>query len=572
MTGSPGIDQTAALGTVSDFLKEQQENLQKGVQPVVPDFPLNSTGHTKKYHYVDAKRINDGLVKEKDVNFFGVISDWEEPRRTRGPDMIESLKLVDPTGSIEARIFAKDMDGLPKPRKPGDIIRLHRVLVASYRNQAGDVSYSLVASTTKMRSSWALFDAEVVNEKDKYTPYNHSHDHFNMSRFCMRIIDVSRVVSSTGIWKKDRATALQQTNDTWRRQIKSALVSNGPNFWDLIALVVAVEKDDYHDQLNQTIVWVWDGTNAPAYPPSSDTRGLEKPHTEEELKRMSLSERAIVTTMNNMMRLKLDMSLVKSCPPPFGSIIPVRFKQPLTHDPEVGSWIRIRNCGFVLVQGQLQGYFTHATKWAVWRVADDIMLQSCLEEPYGLSDGCKDIDCGVIHSEILNNIRPITTIRDVLWRAHDLMNAGLDQDPDCEYFRCRARVMEIWPSQDTLQNICLHRSLVDDHVDPCDVDDEDEWVFAVRLTLEDTTGSMEADLFGRDAAYFFSDIVSPQNFNHPDNKQDLERLRNAFIDLQNPTEENAQTGIWIDVCIAMYWPENSNTAHYRIFDTKLNPM
>ena len=100
-------------------------------------------------------------------------------------------------------------------------------------------------------------------------------------------------------------------------------------------MVVAVEKDDYHDQLNQTIVWVWDGTNAPAYPPSSDTRGLEKPHTEEELKRMSLSERAIVTTMNNMMRLKLDMSLVKSCPPPFGSIIPVRFKQPLTHDPEV---------------------------------------------------------------------------------------------------------------------------------------------------------------------------------------------------------------------------------------------
>ena len=289
MTGSPGIDQTAALGTVADFLKEQQENLQKGVQPVVPDFPPNSTGHTKKYQYVDAKRINDGLVKEKDVNFFGVISDWEEPRRTRGPDMIESLKLVDPTGSIEARIFAKDMDGLPKPRKPGDIIRLHRVLVASYRNQAGDVSYSLVASTTKMRSSWALFDAEVVNEKDKYTPYNHSHDNFNMSRFCMRIIDVSRVVSSTGIWKKDLATALQQTNDTWRRQIKSALVSNGPNFWDLIALVVAVEKDDYHDQLNQTIVWVWDGTNAPAYPPSSDTRGLEKPHTEEELKLMSLS-------------------------------------------------------------------------------------------------------------------------------------------------------------------------------------------------------------------------------------------------------------------------------------------
>ena len=72
MTGSPGIDQTAALGTVADFLKEQQENLQKGVQPVVPDFPPNSTGHTKKYQYVDAKRINDGLVKEKDVNFFGL--------------------------------------------------------------------------------------------------------------------------------------------------------------------------------------------------------------------------------------------------------------------------------------------------------------------------------------------------------------------------------------------------------------------------------------------------------------------------------------------------------------------
>lgn len=566
----PEMGRNIALIKVNEFLRKQQNDLENGVRNVVTDFPPNSTTHNKTYSYIDASRINEGMVENQEVNFIGVISEWEEPRKTRGPDMIESLKLIDATGSIEARIFARNAEGLPEPKKPGDILRLHRVLVAPFRNQQGDISYSLVASMTKMRSSWALFASEPNNDEVQYIPYHMSHSHFNMSPGCMRIIDMTRIVSSTGIWKRDRVISQKQKNDAWRRQIKSAFTSKGPNFWDLIGLVVAVERDDYHDELRQTIVWMWDGTNAPAYPPASDTRGLENMPSEDEIQQMTVSERSILAMMTTMMRLKLDMSLVKSCPPPFGSIIPIRFQQQLTHDPEVGSWIRIRNCGFVLVQGQLQGYFTPTTKWAIWRVQDDIMYQSCLEEPYGPSEDCHDIDYGVIRSEILNNIRPITTIRDVLWRAKDIQNT--DHERECEYFRCRARIMEIWPSQDNLESICIHRRLISDEVSMYDVEDDDDWVFAIRVTLEDTTGSLEADLFGRDAAYFFCEIVSPQNFNDPENKDALEKLRNAFIELQNPTEENVQTGIWIDVCIAMYWPSGLNEAHYRIFDTKLNPI
>lgn len=565
-------DGNIALAKVNEFLREQQANLENGVRPVVAEFPVNSTGHNKTYQYIDSKRINDGLVVNKEINFLGVISDWEEPRKTRGPDMMVSLKLVDAMGSIEVRVFARNTQGLPAPEKPGDILRLHRVVVAPFKSQQNDVSYSLVASMTKMRSSWALFRGEVKDQNEKYTPYQISHDRFNMSRGCMRIIDMTRVISSTGIWKKDRLASLQQSEDTWRRQIKSAYTTNGANFWDLVGMVVAVERDEYHDQLNQTIVWMWDGTNTPAYPPGTDTRRLENPPSEEEIKNMSMSERSIFATMSSMMRLKLDMSLVKSCPPPFGSIIPVRFQQSLTHDPTVGSWIRIRNCGFTVVQGQLQGYFTYTTKWSVWRVQDDVMYQSCLEAPYGPSEGCKSIDYGVIRSKILNNIRPITNIRDVLWREKDICSTTAEQDRECEFFRCRARIMEIWPSQDNLGSICVHRKILSDEIKKHDVDEDDEWVFAFRVTLEDTTGSLEADLFGRDAAYFFSEIVSPQNFNDPENKEAFEKLKNALIDLQNPTEKNVQTGIWIDVCLAMYWPLHSEEAHYRIFDTKLNPI
>lgn len=567
MTGS-----NLAVAKVREFLEEQRQNLKKGLKPVVAEFPDKSTTHSKTYTYIDSGRVNQGWVVNKEINFIGVVSDWEEPRKTRGPDMIVSMRLVDATGSIELRVFARSIHGLPEPKKPGDIIRVHRVLVAPFRNQQGEVTYSLVASMSKMRSSWTLFHGEPSNDLEKYSPYQMSHDRFSMSAGCMRIIDMIRVISSTGIWKKERAISQRQENDAWRRQIKSAYTSSGANFWDLVGLVVAVEKDEYHDHHNQTIVWMWDGTNSPAYPPTIDTRGLENPPTQEEIQRMSKSERSILEMMKSMMRLKLDMSLVKSCPPPFGTIMPVRFQQLFANEPTVGSWIRIRNCGFVLVQGQLQGYFTFDTKWSMWRVQDDVMYKSCLEAPYGPSEGCTDIDYGEIQSEILNNIRPITTIRDVLWRAKDIRSTGADHERECEYFRCRARVMEIWPSEDNLENICIHKSLISHESGLYDVDDDDEWVFAFRVTLEDATGSLEADLFGRDAAYFLSEFASPQDFHNPENKEWLEKIRNAFIGLQNPSGRNVQTGIWLDVCLAMYWPMDPEEAHYRIFDTKLNPI
>ena len=198
------------------------------------------------------------------------------------------------------------------------------------------------------------------------------------------------------------------------------------------------------------------------------------------------------------------------------------------------------------------------------------MLQACIQEPFGPSEGCMPINYGTIKSTVLDDVRSITNIRDVLWRARDVAESA-DDNRECEFFRTRCRIMTVWPGQDDLTSACVHRSRVPATLLEEDTDPDDEWLFACRFTLEDATGSLVADLFGREGEYFFSDIMSACDLTAEENKGALQKLKETFLSLQSRTEmsqQDLELGIWLDICLVMFWP-SQDEAHYRIFGTKL---
>eukprot|EP00192_Tetraselmis_astigmatica_P011402 CAMPEP_0117652276 /NCGR_PEP_ID=MMETSP0804-20121206/2541_1 /TAXON_ID=1074897 /ORGANISM="Tetraselmis astigmatica, Strain CCMP880" /LENGTH=380 /DNA_ID=CAMNT_0005458313 /DNA_START=47 /DNA_END=1190 /DNA_ORIENTATION=+ len=143
-------------------------------------------------------------------------------------------------------------------------------------------------------------------------------------------------------------------------------------------------------------------------------------------------------------------------------------------------------------------------------------------------------------------------------------------------FRCLVKVVGHWP--DDVEQFCSPRRIEGA---------QEEWVWAVKLLLADTTGSVTALLWGPDAKKFFSG-AGLQACDLSQNPEVLGSLRAAVQCLTGVTaagegladdfvddsccqrERPSQT--WIECCIASYFMDRERpveTATYKIFDTEL---
>eukprot|EP00889_Picochlorum_renovo_P000442 jgi/Picre1/27472/NNA_000439.t1 len=161
--------------------------------------------------------------------------------------------------------------------------------------------------------------------------------------------------------------------------------------------------------------------------------------------------------------MQLDYSQIEWIPPSFGTIMPIMFwYQPKGIEyPSRGKWIRIRNCGFAPVDSQVQGYFVPATRWAPWTGSEKKLLQAALEDPEvlqtGVSQSSTDL-CIVKHCMVLDS----NAIRDILWSSSRFNGNVRMTTP--EYFRCKARIMAIWPGNDEIKKIAIHKSALDPEI------------------------------------------------------------------------------------------------------------
>jgi len=282
--------------------------------------PRNSVRRTTNgYSYVDCSRLPNAVHQE--VNFIGIVVDWEKPRRTKGPDVMCNMKLADfsirKEGSpIELRVFAPDHHQLPHVRRQGDIIRLHRVRVSSFRKRQGEehiTTYQLVASMGrynkfKQQCSFCLFDGstEGKSPEEMFEPYQISSKTFHFDLMEAFAIKMIRDDIENGFWK-DFGPFAENDSITYRRQIKSVFTrADKFHFWDLIGLVVELEKVAMSEY---TIVWIWDGTNAPPYPPQF-TSIKEENDTDQILTLEQIETQKILETMRRrQMPLEVRISI-----------------------------------------------------------------------------------------------------------------------------------------------------------------------------------------------------------------------------------------------------------------------
>ncbi len=118
----PGYFQSAALGVVA--------------APPSPSISKPKPKRRKTKQNYKCKTLAEVKGGDKKINIIAVVCDLSEPSPTRGSDVYRLMRLADescPCG-IKCISFARKPELLPKVRRCGDVISLHRVYVEEYNN------------------------------------------------------------------------------------------------------------------------------------------------------------------------------------------------------------------------------------------------------------------------------------------------------------------------------------------------------------------------------------------------------------------------------------------------------
>lgn len=184
----------------------------------------------RDYEY---KKLADLKPGDKKVNIFGVVKEFNPPVQSRGTDLCSVITLLDesdPLVGVKCINFNRIEDKLPRVRRIGDVVSLHRVNVEEYR---------LVTQVTGSSFSSSQRFSGRVGKSFKV--------HTGSFSYTFTSTDRARV-------KELRSWYLKRNRDLLCRKLES--VSPGIPF-DLVCQVVAVVQVKEQDCV---ILTVWDGT------------------------------------------------------------------------------------------------------------------------------------------------------------------------------------------------------------------------------------------------------------------------------------------------------------------------
>jgi len=236
--------------------------------------------------------------------------------------------------------------------------------------------------------------------------------------------------------------------------------------------------------------------------------------------------------------------------------------------PGPGAWVKLRNAGFLVVEGQLQGYAYTKTRWAQWQPDISLIKDYAFRLKHSSSASAyAPEDAATWIAETRHRNRPLTSLRAI---ARDVMLA--EGMPDQENavpaaYRCLTRVTKIWPPAERIDDICVPASEVGHAARNEGYTQSGDWMYAARLQLEDGTGSLLVDLFGRSGEEFFGNIAPPQDF-----RASPPEVRGALVhavDAMLGVGCEDVRGRWLDLSIACFWPDDGDSARFRVFDSYL---
>ncbi|KAK9811666.1 hypothetical protein WJX72_008016 [[Myrmecia] bisecta] len=425
---------------------------------------------------------------EKLRNFWAVVAECSAPRPTKGTDWVCNITVTDPTtvllplgslqGGVEVLVFGAEA-ALPRLRKIGDIIRLHRISVNHYHDKL-----QLVGKVCRPLQ-YCLFEGDSEDQ----APYQTSSSTYTHDEHSRTILASLRAFQRS--LQADHPGHIGGST-AYLRRIKDV---RPKDFFDIVCRVLAVEGDS----LNDGVLHVWDGTDAMPFPPGFDSR--EGP--QENLGSTAESDQAWQSARPRFLPLQDSAGILVELPVS-GTALPIvmfnmhtikykdlsdapSLKVPL---PAAGAWVKLRNVGAWVVKGQLQGFFHASTKWAPWQpdqeATEEHSKRIAQNNVAGWAPG--SLDDMLARTQ---HTQPFASLRQVQSAA----GAGIPRK-----FRCLARIIEHLPED--VRDFCSTKA-------SCGLPREG-YMYTVKLRLQDATAELDVLLFGEDGATFFQ-AVPPQD-------------------------------------------------------------
>lgn len=546
-----------------------------------------------KYKYITLAEAYDSFPGAE-VNFYGIVAEWTVPRPTRkGTDMYQVLKLRDASvtditsdgdgghySDIQVQFFASSREELPKPRKKGDIIRLHRVKVGRWDGKPqlnakiGTIMQGGMAGGFS-RCQYCLFDAKVAEgvENAGFEPYQRSSVGFtfDVQNDKARIQGLRDYLARIG-------GEMALVDDTFSIPLtRITMLKN----YDLHVLVLDVVRDK-----GKVTLVVWDGSDARPFIPGLNLNdgGPGDGHG-----------------CHYWMPCAQDFPVEAGAfagddVPGLGTAFPVLLRQfdiEIEDLPAKGQWIRLRQLSSWVKNGQLQGLFVQSSKWApaepnhAWLTASktrDERRQVSLwanEQVGATTNGANNNGANNVQGQgvgvyemprqvpfgvtrTMHENQPLRSIREILMA------------PAPNRHRCLVRIIQHYP-KDT-HDLCAER---DDEVatkpkrrkgvnepkaaskgknDPLDK----KWEWNLSFLIEDATGKMTVNVAPEDGREFFPHIEPCDLWDNESAFVKVEKTMRALT----VKEDRAPGEGWVQMCVMSYVGEDGRRFH-RLFGTRV---
>ncbi|KAG0504448.1 hypothetical protein KC19_8G001300 [Ceratodon purpureus] len=464
------------------------------------------------------------------VNFYGVVAEYEQPKPTRGRDLLCTMTVIDMSYNspgLRVLFFAPEVDMMPRVRDLGDVIRFHRVQMKSH------LGAPQANGNPNMGSSFAVLRG---CEGGDYVPYHDS----SRSGCTMEASD-RNIVGLLRTWASTHPIDTLAGTSKYMKQIKDV---NVDSYFDVCCKILFVSEQGAE---NSAVMYVWDGTDAsPACLDPSDQGESGDPGQD----LWSAKQLAVpVDVMRGFPALGTVLPLDPSCmaEDDFGPQLPV-----------AGDWVKLRNIGCRVRKGLYEGVLHRGSKIGILspsaqavqncerayeeRLASDALRlpQWCPQPPQSM------LVTGYDHVK-LSALREVLTYPEATYK-----------------FRCMVRVMATRPSD--VLDFCVPKD--DGAAQPRVHPEQGEFVFAVRLTLEDPTARLHAFLYGEDAVEFFAGCPAA---NLRQQGHTVGVLKRKVDRLLGVTERGPRNPPWVTCCLKSYYLDKDHpreTRRYRVFGTR----
>ncbi|KAG0617879.1 hypothetical protein M758_4G022600 [Ceratodon purpureus] len=481
----------------------------------------------EKYNYTP---LADAVMcLEQKVNFYGVVAEYEQPKPTRGRDYLCTMTVIDMSYNspgLRVLYFAPDVDMMPRVKDLGDVIRFHRVQMKSHADAPQAIG------NPKKGSSFVLLRG---CEGDDYVPYHKSHSNFTMEASDRNIVGLLRM------WASSHPIDTLAGTNKYMKQIKDV---NVDSYFDLCCKILFVNDQSAE---HSVIIYVWDGTDAsPAC--LNPLEQSENGDPGQDL--WSSKELAVpVDVMRGFPALGTVLPLVPFGMPEddFGPQLPL-----------AGDWVKLRNIGCRVRKGLYEGVIYHGSKIGILspsaqavqnceRAYEERLTSEALRLPHWCPKPPQSmLVTGYDHCK-LSTLREVLTYPQVTYK-----------------FRCMVRVMATWPS-DVLDFCVPHDGSA---AQPKDHLEQGDFVYVVRLTLEDPTARLHAFLYGQDAVEFFVGYPAANLRRQGDTVGALKRKVDRLLGV---SEHGPPNPPWVTCCLKSYYLDKEHpqeTRRYRVFGTR----